>query len=994
MHELPQAIQEQFDSLRRSYAARLQEKFAFAEEAWATLKTSWDAATFADLHRVIHGLAGSGATFGFPAVSTAARAMDNYLKLIQGSTTQPGAEERTLIEIFLAEVKLAINGSNTANGSQTPTLADRSANAGQRQPVSTAPPHNAAAIPPPAIDQLIAGSETPQITDLTTSNQLIVLVHSEAAQAQDLALQIGHFGYSVQTVAHFDQIGAAIGLTTPAAIVVDVTNTEEAQAMIAIRRSFTTAPAIIFLSDYSDLSARLHAVRAGGDAYLTKPININTLIDKLDLLTAHQLPDPYRILIIDDDPVLADLYALILKHAGMQTAVVTDPMHVMQPLIEFRPDLILMDVYMTGCSGLELAAVIRQQEAFVSIPIVFLSTESNLDQHLRALRLGGDDFLTKPIQADHLIASVTARAQRLRTLRSFMVRDSLTGLLNHTRTKEQLGIEILRARRQSNKLVFGMIDLDHFKHVNDTYGHAVGDRVLRGLARLLQQRLRRTDIIGRYGGEEFAFILPDTDSAGAVKAIDEIRAHFARIRQRADGIEFSVTFSCGLAGFPTYNDAASLTEAADRALYEAKRAGRDRVMLAPAPAPDAPFPPFERSDTQEVRPIPGPKPNPAQDITPVRRVLVVDDDEDLNRVLQMWLRSRGYRVESVTSGEAALARIERSVPPDLMFIDILMPGINGLQVLDLIRDQNLDMAIIMTSAFGSEQVAIDALRRGADDYLRKPFEAREFQVVLDRTLTRLQLNRQNAILQRQLEEKRRQLEAELMRAAAVQDELLPRTYPVVRGFELAARCLPAREVGGDFYDWQEPTPGILTVTLGDVMGKGMPAALLMATVRAILRGVAHQSQPGAAMTLVNRAIQSDLDRAGSYVTLFHARIDIATRRLFFVDAGHGHVLVRRANGASEALYPRGLPLGIMPDEEYQEGSLVLEPGDTLIMYSDGLMDARSDPSLDAPTLISRLESTTSAQDMVNQLVRLVGPMVPLADDLTIVVLRCKDSDPS
>jgi diguanylate cyclase (GGDEF)-like protein len=224
--------------------------------------------------------------------------------------------------------------------------------------------------------------------------------------------------------------------------------------------------------------------------------------------------------------------------------------------------------------------VIRQLEAYVSIPIVFLSTEDNLDMQLEAIHIGGDDFLTKPIQPDQLILAVKSRVKRSLILRSLMVRDSLTGLLKHTILKERLEVEIARAQRQAARLVFAMIDIDHFKLVNDTYGHATGDRVIKSLARLLQQRLRKSDVIGRYGGEEFAVILTDTQAAAGLKVLDELRTGFAHIRHQSGDAAFYVTFSCGIAEYPHYADADSLIAAADRALYEAKHAGRNLVLVA------------------------------------------------------------------------------------------------------------------------------------------------------------------------------------------------------------------------------------------------------------------------------------------------------------------------------------------------------------------------------------------------------------------------------
>ncbi|HTF57206.1 MAG TPA: diguanylate cyclase, partial [Planctomycetota bacterium] len=318
----------------------------------------------------------------------------------------------------------------------------------------------------------------------------------------------------------------------------------------------------------------------GGSGYFPRPVNISSLIDQLELLTSHYSQEPYRILIVDDEEATAERFRVVVEEAGMAGRVVTDPRQISGPLVEFRPDLILMDIYMPGCNGLELAAVIRQQEAFVGIPIVFLSSETDIGRQLGALRLGGDDFLTKPIAEDRLVASLTARAQRARVLRSFMVRDSLTGVLNHSRTKAQLQIEVARSRRQGRRLAYAMIDIDHFKEVNDRHGHPTGDRVILSLSRLLQNRLRKTDIIGRYGGDEFAVILPDADGPTALKVLAEICDGFSHIRHASERGEFGATFSGGVAILTEAGDAGRLNEAADRALYEAKNQGRNRVVLA------------------------------------------------------------------------------------------------------------------------------------------------------------------------------------------------------------------------------------------------------------------------------------------------------------------------------------------------------------------------------------------------------------------------------
>lgn len=372
---------------------------------------------------------------------------------------------------------------------------------------------------------------------------------------------------------------------------------------------------------------------------------------------------------------------------------------------------------------------------------------------------------------------------------------------------------------------------------------------------------------------------------------------------------------------------------------------------------------------------------------PVQRVLIVDDDADINLLLQARLRAQGYQVTSALTGEEALLLLADDAT-DIVFLDVSMPGMSGLDVLEQIRRQWLDLAVIMTTAFGSEQVAIDALRRGADDYLRKPFEPGEFQAVLSRTVRRLELSRQNRALRQQLDEKRRQLETELARAAQVQADLLPGTHFALPGFDLAGRCLPAREVGGDFYDWRLSQGGRLTFVVGDITGKGMPAAILMATVRAVIRAVVRDSALKEAMRYVTNGVMQDLQRSERFVTLFVGQLDVATRRLRYVDAGHGHVFMWRANGTIETLEARGMPLGTFAEMEYAEGECTFGPGDALVIYSDGLIDARPDLQLNCQALVQYLGGATSATEMVERLVGLATTPAPFPDDLTVLVLYC------
>ncbi|HYU77473.1 MAG TPA: SpoIIE family protein phosphatase [Vicinamibacterales bacterium] len=368
------------------------------------------------------------------------------------------------------------------------------------------------------------------------------------------------------------------------------------------------------------------------------------------------------------------------------------------------------------------------------------------------------------------------------------------------------------------------------------------------------------------------------------------------------------------------------------------------------------------------------------------RVLVIDDDPEIHRLLRARLEARCCEVCVASSGEEGINKI-RELNPDLIFLDVAMSGMTGIDVLDFVRSQRMDVAVILTTAYSSEQVAIAALRHGADDYLRKPFDRSEFQATLDRTLARLTMSRQIKLLRTELEKKQAQLAQEIARAAVVQAELLPIQQPTLAGFDLAARCIPASAVGGDFYDWQELPAGALSITVGDVMGKGMSAALLMATVRAVIRAMMWQHGPAAAVQHTATSLDEDLGRSGSFVTLFHAQLNLGSAELRYVDAGHGQVFLRRARGKIESLLPWGLPLGVSPEERYREGSIVMQPGDLLVIYSDGLSEARPDLFRDQNTLAAQISADEPAAATAERLVELATSAGKLPDDLTVVAVR-------
>jgi diguanylate cyclase (GGDEF)-like protein len=514
---------------------------------WHIAQADWTAATLTRLHQALHALAGVAGISGFLSISDAAHLLDQDLRRLTTSSSIPSPDQLALIHAHIECIRQQAIEFDHREFADQPLLA------------ATEP---ASRMSPDPLRVVLAAHDP-------------LLVHSLPPYLQT-------FGYLVEIVTEYADLPGIIASRRPDLLLLERTlpNGEPVDPATLGILPTDARPPLLILSADDHLAARLHTIRLGGVGFCRFPIDYAALIDTVDQIIGQRNALPYRILLVEDGVVMASYYARLLRQAGMIPRVVTNPLDVVGPLMEWQPDVIVLDMYMPGCTGLELAAILRQQPAYAGTPIVFLSSETALDMQLAALQLGGDDFLTKPIQPEHLIAVLRARAQRGRSVRALMVRDSLTGLFNHTTFSEHLEVEVARARRHQSALSLVMIDIDHFKQVNDTYGHPAGDRVLKRLARLLQQRLRRSDIIGRYGGEEFAVILPGADGAAAQRVVDDLRRHFASVPQVVEQEEFSVTFSAGIAVFPLSTTTDTLTNMADKALYLAKRSGRNRVVLA------------------------------------------------------------------------------------------------------------------------------------------------------------------------------------------------------------------------------------------------------------------------------------------------------------------------------------------------------------------------------------------------------------------------------
>ncbi|WP_114972600.1 diguanylate cyclase [Rhodoferax ferrireducens] len=553
--EKPLSAREKIAKLRATFVAQLPMRIERAHALFDRLQLdSGDQAAAVELHRFFHSLKGTGRSFGFRELgAAAAEGEDLAAELLKQPLAPEPPHWRKRLGECLDRVQMRIAGAGSLFGSD----AD-SADAGFTLPVSAG--------------QTLTGKGA----------RLIYVCDDEVLPLEQLASQLGCFGYEIVSFTEPPKLHEAMLARRPDAVIMDIHfpqgDRAGAEVLEAIRRETGQAVPAIFLSARNDFAARLIAVQAGSEAYFHKPARAIELVAALDALTQQQ-PDPYRILLIDDEPGIASYHSIILQEAGMVTHQISEPSRVLEVLQEFRPDMVLMDMYMPECSGRDLARLIRQVPDYVSLPIVYLSSETDRQKQFSAMRIGAEGFLTKPVIPEDLVTAVVIRAERMRTLRSLMARDSMTGLFNHTTTTQLLENAVANAGRGGGAPCFAMIDIDHFKRVNDTHGHAVGDQVIQALARILQQRLRNSDVVGRYGGEEFAVILQDVPVNVATRLIEDLRQDFSRVLFHSANGNFSCTFSAGIASYAGHRRAELLREAADKALYEAKRSGRNCVVL-------------------------------------------------------------------------------------------------------------------------------------------------------------------------------------------------------------------------------------------------------------------------------------------------------------------------------------------------------------------------------------------------------------------------------
>ncbi|MFQ5590054.1 MAG: response regulator [Phycisphaerae bacterium] len=463
-----------------------------------------------------------------------------------------------------------------------------------------------------------------------------------------------------------------------------------------------------------------------------------------------------RILVVDDNPTNRVLLTRPLENAGYEVRTADDGVEAVDAVLTWLPDLVLLDMVMPKRDGIEVCRMLKARENTRSIPVIFVTAMAESDQILKAFQAGGCDYITRPFRSDEVLARISTHVRLRRAelelrernkqleeltaeLRTLSRMDPLTRLLNRRVWEETVEREHERFMRHGNPYSIVMIDVDHFKAYNDHNGHQQGDECLRHIADSVASVCRHLDSVGRYGGEEFVILAPETQGESAVRLAERARKsvwmlgipHFAG---RGSG---RVTISAGVATGKSDSWEAVLKEA-DDALYLAKKAGRNMVYSADGTSAvdlaNATTARRGSSDLQDAR------------TRGLGKVLVIDDEKTNRLLCKACLERAGYEVYQASDGRLGIDSV-RDNTPDVIIMDVMMPNMDGLECTRRLKadPDTRDIPIIMISARTENEDVLAGLEAGADEYLAKPIRTMELCLRV-RSMARLRRERMDLII--------------------------------------------------------------------------------------------------------------------------------------------------------------------------------------------------------------------------------------------------------
>ena len=558
---------DKLNELRLAYLQRLPQQVNAVIEDYNLLGVHWDPRLVAALLLKLHTLKGSSGTFGFKSFCNAVSEFEVKLKAIHISEPQASTNDSPIAQ-FRPQLQAVMHAMQQA---QQDWAINYTA-------VSAQPAVQASA----AVSAPVAAPVVKTSSKRAANNPVLFLVDNDITQGEILRANLTEFGFFVHYFSDLASLAEGLEFQQPDICLIDLhlPNCSEDEIFSRVVAFTQHQIPVIVLSASGQFQQRIKAVRAKAQAYFTKPVKMNELVAKLRHLLDFEPRKPFKVLMIDDQESILNYHQHLFSSHGIECRTTQHPELMLEVLRDFEPDLFILDYHLPHFNGAELASMLRQIPAYEATPIVFLTGETADSLKSDLVEIGSDDVIGKDLGADKFVSQITSRIKRGKKLRMLMQQDSLTQLLNHGYIQSLARQMFSHAKRVKTPCSFVMIDLDHFKMVNDRFGHGCGDRVIVALTQMLQQRLRQSDGIGRYGGEEFLVLMPDTDLQTAHSLISKLLHQFSQLKFFERNIEFHASFSAGISCASDWNSVQVCLERADQALYQAKKAGRNRVEIA------------------------------------------------------------------------------------------------------------------------------------------------------------------------------------------------------------------------------------------------------------------------------------------------------------------------------------------------------------------------------------------------------------------------------
>lgn len=510
------------------------------------------------IESLAHRLSGSGAAYGFTELSIKAKALE---LLLQGLRDDLFAKSHPAVQEALTNLIKHIEAC----------VAKIDAPIDESTPLTT-----------------VENLEKPQ-----TPCPTVIIADDDPVIGIDLTATLIEEGFNVHVVGDINKLSTAIEEHHPLAVICDLIFPEGQLAGVeyfkAINESRLPPLPVIFISSDQHFDTRLACARAGGSHFFSKPLDKPALVRSLRELVGLKNHDPYRILIVDDDDNLLQLYRETLEHSGYKVFCASSARDGLTLLINEDPEMILLDVHLPDCNGLELGKIIRQHERFMYTPLMFMSSDTRADVQMAAVRLAGDEFISKPIEPWRLIMTVEPRVKRSRMMRNPAAMNH-TGMVNKGEAYDPLTAlpnlrylrsiidERLAPENDKVQLCLVKIDIDDFHHVNDAYGHYQADRLLQQIAWEISHCLHFEDVLSRDSGDEFYVLLVSPVSVTNQKTIiHNIATAISRIKiSYADSLQLSISAGVALAPQDSRNSI-DLIAHTDTALFHAKSNSDKRI---------------------------------------------------------------------------------------------------------------------------------------------------------------------------------------------------------------------------------------------------------------------------------------------------------------------------------------------------------------------------------------------------------------------------------